>query len=316
MAVVNSTFSGNSAGFFGGNILNGSVANLKATILALSSSGGNCSAENGITDSGYNLSDDDSCSFSATGSENNVSDADLELAVADQQRRPNSIRSRSSDHGSVALDAIPVASCLYANVNPCINPPTISAGSSGPLLCDQLGEPRPDSGESACAIGAFEPQILTEFEEFQTGLIVFPNQFAAGGSFTLGADSVFNPPTQAVTVTIASAAFGPLVATIPAGHFTLVKGQYKYSGTLGGIKYGVTFFAPVNGVYQFTFAAFGVDVTGITNPVSVTLQIGPNIGTDDDVAAAIPRLVGAKRRAIIPGASATDAARCQVQLHQ
>jgi hypothetical protein len=86
---------------------------------------------------------------------------------------------------------------------------------------------------------------------------------------------------------ISSAAFGPLVVTIPAGHFTLVKGQYKYSGTISGVKYGVTILAPVNDVYQFTFAAFGIDVTGISNPVSVTLQIGPNIATDDNVAAAI-----------------------------
>ena len=83
-------------------------------------------------------------------------------------------------------------------------------------------------------------------------------------------------------MTLAAVSFGPLAVTIPPGHFTLVKGQYKYSGTLSGIKYGVTFSAPVHGVYEFTFAAFGVDVTGITNPVSVTLQIGANIGTDDD----------------------------------
>jgi hypothetical protein len=100
----------------------------------------------------------------------------------------------------------------------------------------------------------------------------------AGGSFTLGADAVFNPPTQAVTMTISSASFGPLSLTIPAGSFKLVKGQYKYSGTIDGVNYGVTIFAPVDGVYQFTFAAFGVDVTGITNQVTVTLQIGTNIG--------------------------------------
>ena len=66
-----------------------------------------------------------------------------------------------------------------------------------------------------------------------------------------------------------------------------MKGQYKYSGTIGGVNYGVTTLAPVDGVYQFTFAAFGVDVTGITNPGRVTLQIGGTIGTDDNVAAAI-----------------------------
>ena len=122
-------------------------------------------------------------------------------------------------------------------------------------------------------------------------MIVFPNQFLAGGSFTLAADApAFNPPTQAVTMTLASVSFGPLAVTIPPSHFKLVKGQYKYSGTLGGVKYGVTFSAPVHGVYAFTFAAFGVDVAGISNPVSVTLQIGENLGTDDIGAAILMRL--------------------------
>jgi CSLREA domain-containing protein len=295
VAVTNSTFVGNSASgsnSFGGGI--GAIAGpvtVKGTLLADNGSGGNCGGEVQITDSGYNLSDDASCDFSATGSQNNVPDTSsvpgtaLNLDPSGLQNNGGPTQTIALEGGSLATDAIPVASCQDVNVNPCTNPPTTSA--AGPLVCDQRGEPRPGSGESACAIGAFEPQTLAEFAEFDTGLIVFPKQFAAGGSFTLAADApTFNPPTQAVTVTLSSAAFGPLAATIPAGHFTLVKGQYRYSGTLGGVKYGASISAPVHGVYEFTFAVFGVDVTGITNPVSVTLQIGSNIGTDD-VAAAI-----------------------------
>jgi hypothetical protein len=290
LTVTNSTFAGNRA-VIGGGITNGSIldselittADVKGTILT-TSTGGNCASGesgSGVSDGGFNLDDDGSCDF-ASGT---TSDADIALDPAGLENNGGPTQTIALESDSVAINAIPVASCQYVNVNPCTNPPTSSA--SGPLVCDQRGEPRPGSGESACAIGAFEPQSLTEFAEFDTGLIVFPRQFAAGGSFTLGAGAVFNPPTQAVTVTIASDSFGPLVVTIPPSHFTFVKGQYKYSGTIGGLKYGVTIFAPVDDVYQFTFAAFGVDVTGIINPVSVTLQIGSNIGTDDDVAAAI-----------------------------
>jgi hypothetical protein len=290
LTVTNSTFVGNSAPEGAGAIAiaipslrNG--ASLKGTILADNTSV-NCGGPiSDFIDAGYNLSDDDSCGFTQSTSANNVTDAQLNLDPAGLLNNGGPTETIALEPGSIAANAIPVASCQYVNVNPCTNPPTTS--TSGPLVCDQRGEPRPGSGESACAIGAFEPQTLTEFSEFDTGLIVFPNQFAAGGSFTLGADAVFNPPTQAVTMTIASASFGPLVVTIPAGHFTLVRGQYKYSGTISGIKYGVTISAPIDGVYEFTFAAFGVDVTGITNPVTVTLQIGGNIGTDDNVAAAI-----------------------------
>jgi CSLREA domain-containing protein len=288
LAVTNSTFVGNSNASSGSTIviplLPNTGVSLKGTIFA-DSIGRNCDIAFG--DAGYNLSDDDTCGFTQSTSANNVIDAALNLDPDGLQDNGGPTETVALESGSIAANAIPVASCQYVNVNPCTNPPTIASGSSGPLVCDQRGEPRPGSGESACAIGAFEPQTLTEFAEFDTGLIVFPNQFAAGGSFTLGADAVFNPPTQAVTMTISSAAFGPLAVTIPAGSFKLVKGQYKYSGAIAGVNYGVTIFAPVDGVYDFTFAAFGVDVTGITNPVSVTLQIGSNIGTDDKVAAAI-----------------------------
>ena len=293
LTVTNSTFVGNSAvAEQGGGIgaISGPVT-VKGTLLADEASGGNCGGGVPITDGGYNLSDDASCDFSATGSQNNVPDTSavpgtaLNLDPDGLQSNGGPTQTIALEAGSAAIDAIPVADCTYQNVNPCTNPPPTS--SSGPLVCDQRGEPRPGSGASACAIGAFEPQLLTDFAAFDTGLIVFPNQFLAGGSFTLAADApAFNPPTQAVTMTLAAVSFGPLAVTIPPGHFTLVKGQYKYSGTLSGIKYGVTFSAPVHGVYEFTFAAFGVDVTGITNPVSVTLQIGANIGTGD-IAAAI-----------------------------
>jgi CSLREA domain-containing protein len=54
---------GNSA-VDGGGIFNNGTANFKSTILA-ASVGGNCSGS--ITDEGYNISDDSSCGFSATG---------------------------------------------------------------------------------------------------------------------------------------------------------------------------------------------------------------------------------------------------------
>ena len=287
LTVTHSTFAYNST-IGGGGINNtGGSVTLKATMLAGQVSGGNCSGT--VGDGGYNLSDDATCDFSATGSQNNVPatspipNTGLNLDPSGLQNNGGPTQTIALEAGSVAIDAIPVASCQYVNVNPCTNPPTKS--TSGPLVCDQRSDPRPSG--AGCDVGAFELQsTFTDFTEFDTGLIVSPKQFAAGGSFTLGADAVFNPSKQAVSMTLASAAFGPLTVTIPPGHLTLVKGQYKYTGTLGGVKYGVSISAPVHGVYEFTFAVFGVDVTGITNPVSVTLQIGSNIGTDD-VAAAI-----------------------------
>jgi hypothetical protein len=57
------TFSGNSAPQ-GGGIWNDGAMRVTNSILANSTSGGNCSGP--MTDGGYNISDDDTCSFTGT----------------------------------------------------------------------------------------------------------------------------------------------------------------------------------------------------------------------------------------------------------
>jgi predicted outer membrane repeat protein len=280
VTVVNSTFADNSA-TLGGAISSDSLAviNLEGTILA-SSTGGNCEAA--ITDEGYNLYDDNTCPTSS-GTSEQVTDADLNLGTLGTNGGPTETVALNSP--STAIGFIPTLDCVYQNINPCTNPPTSSA--SGPLVCDQRGVTRPQQ-TAGCDAGAFELQETTEFT-LDTGLIVFPLQFAAGGSITLATNApTFNPVTQPVTITISSPSvdivptFGPLGVTIAPGSFKLVGNEYKYSGTIGGIKYGVTIGVPnANGISEFTFFVFGVDVAGITNDVTVTLQVGPNIGTDD-----------------------------------
>jgi hypothetical protein len=68
LTVTNSTFSGNSGGAIGDQ--SGSFS-LKNTILA-ASSGGDCGGVGSLIDAGYNIVDDSSCNFSATGSHNNT----------------------------------------------------------------------------------------------------------------------------------------------------------------------------------------------------------------------------------------------------
>jgi predicted outer membrane repeat protein len=138
MTVINSTFADNQAGLSGGGIYNNDgTLDLEVTILA-SSTGGNC-ADFTINDEGYNLSDDGSCSFTATGSENNVANLDL----GSLQFNGDPTETISIDSSSAAYDSFPVADCTYQNVNPCTNPPTSS--DFGPLVCDQRGITRPHS---------------------------------------------------------------------------------------------------------------------------------------------------------------------------
>lgn len=136
LTVTNSTFDNNSGG--GGDaVLNeGPTASLKGTILAASTVG-NCLGT--ITDAGYNLSDDDSCTFSATGSQNHVSNIDLASGLANNGGPTETI---ALLFGSAAIDQIPIASCTDA--------------SGKQLTTDQRGALRPDAGEVSCDIGAYE----------------------------------------------------------------------------------------------------------------------------------------------------------------
>ena len=137
--ISNCTFSDNSAGVAGGGI-SGGIATVSNSIFADSTSGGNCSG--GVTDGGYNLSDDNSCGFAGTGANgkpigDNVNDVNVKLgALADNGGFTQTL---ALGTGSYAIDAIPKARC----------PST-----------DQRGAPRPDPDDSflhpACDIGAFE----------------------------------------------------------------------------------------------------------------------------------------------------------------
>jgi CSLREA domain-containing protein len=142
LSVSSSTFSGNSANFGGGvsNFINDSVpfkASFKSTILA-ASGGGNCYGAP-IADAGYNISDDAACGFAAVGSLNNT-DPVLDPAGLQNNGGPTQTIALSSE--SPAIDAIPVSDCTDQNSNP--------------IHTDQRGALRPDPGEVACDIGAYE----------------------------------------------------------------------------------------------------------------------------------------------------------------
>lgn len=139
LIVINSTFSRNSASAgAGGAISNSDFGSFKNTILA-HSTGGNCSGT--IIDARYNISDDNSCGFSATGSHNNT---DPKLDPAGLKNNGGPTQTIKLVSGSPALDAIPLNWCTDQELNQ--------------VMTDQRGEPRPDNGENVCDIGALELQ--------------------------------------------------------------------------------------------------------------------------------------------------------------
>ncbi len=131
--IINSTFSGNSAPVGGGGAIgrvNGTVTAIN-TILA-QNTGGNCgNVFAKLTDGGYNLSDDDTCGFSAAGSKN--SDPNINLGgLSNGVFPPNS----TSD----AIDYLP----------------TGTNGCATTVTSDQIGQARPGSLDGKCTVGAYE----------------------------------------------------------------------------------------------------------------------------------------------------------------
>ena len=153
--VTNATFSGNQAPV----VIAGAVpavtesngaciashyatTDVKSSIFADSVSGGNC---DGVTDEGYNLSDDTTCGFSGT-SENSVTN--LKLYPLALNGGPT--ETMALGYGSKAINFIPVASCVDSN--------------DDPVTTDQRGFGRPSPGNpDFCDAGAYEAGAVAPF---------------------------------------------------------------------------------------------------------------------------------------------------------
>jgi len=147
LTVTNSSFSGNGA-FNGGGIFRDSAAaaTLTNTIVANSTSGGNCAGS--LTDGGHNLDDGTSCGFSAANGSMNDTDPQLD---------PAGLQDNGGPTETVALcTAVGVpAGCTAAS--PAIDAGDDSVCAAAPVNnLDQRGFARPGSGHTQCSIGAYE----------------------------------------------------------------------------------------------------------------------------------------------------------------
>src|SRR5262249_12670445 len=122
--------------------------------------------------------------------------------------------------GSPAIDVVPVAHCTNLATPP------------HPLTTDQRRLPRPDFGEPACDMGAYEFQDTIPFAHFGGSLLIDPDVgiFDLSGGFRLGAGITIDPTTQPVTFGL-----GTYLVTLPAGSFVKGSRGYVYQKTVGGI---------------------------------------------------------------------------------
>jgi len=138
LTMSNSTLSQNGAGYSGSNLYNYGTAILQNSIVADSSSGGNCNGT--VTSNGYNLSSDSSCDFNGPGDLNNTNSL---LGTLGNYGGPTQTIPLLA--GSPAIDAG--------------NPKGCTDGKGHLLKTDQRGKPRPDKEDTGgCDMGAYERQ--------------------------------------------------------------------------------------------------------------------------------------------------------------
>jgi hypothetical protein len=117
---------------------NATIVTTQNTIVANNVGDGNCAGNGTLTSGGYNLSNDNTCSFTGPGDLN-----DLDPKLGPLQNNGGPTETMALLPGSPAIDAG--------------NPGGCRDGSF--ITADQRGAPRPDKEDSGgCDIGAFEKQ--------------------------------------------------------------------------------------------------------------------------------------------------------------
>jgi DNA-binding beta-propeller fold protein YncE len=117
---------------------------------------------------------------------------------------------------------------------------------------------------------------LVPFASSFAKLAIAKKGFDLNESFTLGANSNgINPVTENVTLQI-----GTFSVTIPGGSFKLnPNGRFAFQGVINGVSMQVQIVPLGNNIFTFNAEGTGVDLTGLTNPVTVVLTIGDDTGS-------------------------------------
>jgi hypothetical protein len=117
---------------------------------------------------------------------------------------------------------------------------------------------------------------LVPFASSFAKLEISKKGFDLNESFTLGKNSNgINPVTENVTLQI-----GTFSVTIPAGSFKQKpNGRFDFKGVINEMKLKVQIVPLGNNIFTFDADGKDVDLTGLTNPVTVVLTIGIDSGS-------------------------------------
>jgi hypothetical protein len=226
LTVTNSTFSGNS----GGSIINdpGGTVTVTNTIVANSTSGGNCSGS--ITDGGHNIDDGTTCGFAGTGC---TSTSGTSFCNTNPHFDPAGLKNNGGPTQTVALCTGVDTPISCTGASPAINAGNESVcstttGTAPVNHLDQRGAVRPVRGAANCSIGAFEANSLAPCvvgtgtgasctESGLTGCVPDSGSFPVTVTFNCGGAATITV-TRTKTISADTTIDGGSLITISGGH--------------------------------------------------------------------------------------------------
>ena len=162
--------------------------------------------------------------------------------------------------------------------------PVLCTGARGePLVVDQRGSLKPAPLGGRCDVGAFELQPTIPFATFEPALYV--NRLALPDRTNLDLTAAFRLGDASNGLDLVrperlTLHVGPLVFDLPEGALRKDRfGGFYFKGIVGGGTLRLTLVTPAPGIWFLRARTVGADVSGIVNPVAVSVAIGDDGGS-------------------------------------
>ena len=154
---------------------------------------------------------------------------------------------------------------------------TDAAGNAASGTFTVTVEAAPDPDPDTIAFASFK--VLAQIDSVRGANT---DRFALEALFTLGAgNDGIDPLAEPVVVTLGGGSW-----TVPAGAFHRTRfGAFVFDGVVDGTRLSVSIHALGGGMFLLLAAGSGAELSGTTNPVTVSVAVGDDAGTAAVIAA-------------------------------
>lgn len=207
--------------------------------------------------------------------------AETQLSISGEQRNPSISHNLISFESQVGTEfdvfVYNIASGkLYQATNTIVDETLNDISVCNGIARIVYSAPGPNGDFDVYGFTFQPPSSTVAFVSFSGKLDATPSagQFDLNGKFTIGSSGI-NPITEQVVLQI-----GSYSVAIPANSFAgTKKGAYVFQGTIAGVPLQIRINSAASGGYTIQAQGSGANLSGLTNPVPVTLTIGDDAGT-------------------------------------